>query len=95
MQPSGLAVRRLTVGSENSQEHIPQRLEELISSAPVEVRNAAVCLVSEFADVFAINYLVLGSFTDIEHRIDTGDARPLKQRMRRSPAVFQVEEEGH
>lgn len=31
----------------------------------------------------------------IEHHIETGEARPIKQRMRRTPAVFQGEEEGH
>ena len=36
----------------------------------------------------------LGNFTAIEHAIDTKDAKPIKQHMRRNPACF-VEEESH
>ena len=37
----------------------------------------------------------LGHFSGIEHTIDTGQARPIKQRMRRTPACFMGEEEAH
>ena len=49
----------------------------------------------EFQDVFALNEFDLGSFTDIEHEIDTGTALPNKERMRRTPACFANEEEAH
>lgn len=88
-------VRRMSVGGENSHQHIAPLLEQLGKSAPVEVESQAVELVKEFADVFAVNDLDLGNFSEIKHRIDTGDALPVKQRMRRTPAVFQGEEEGH
>ena len=35
----------------------------------------------EYQDVFAKHDFDLGTFTMIEHKIDTGDARPIKQRM--------------
>ncbi|MCG7879648.1 MAG: hypothetical protein N0C90_25470, partial [Candidatus Thiodiazotropha endolucinida] len=37
----------------------------------------------------------MGNFSDIEHEIDTGSAKPIKQRMRRTPAGFASEEEAH
>ena len=50
---------------------------------------------NEHEDVFAKSEFDLGTFTDIEHGIDTGDARPIKQHMRRTPACFVGEEEAN
>ena len=52
-------------------------------------------LLYEYQDVFARNEFILGNFTAIEHNIDTGDAKPLKQRMRRTPISFANEEKAH
>lgn len=41
-------------------------------------------LLKEYQDNFAQNEFDLGSFTDIEHSIDTGSAPPIKQRMKRT-----------
>lgn len=41
-------------------------------------------LLKEYQDNFAQNEFDLGSFTDIEHSVDTGSAPPIKQRMRRT-----------
>ncbi len=60
-------------------------------SEQVELAN----LLSEFEDVFAKNEFDLGSFTSVEHGIDTENARPVKLRMRRTPACFAGEEEAH
>jgi hypothetical protein len=51
-------------------------------------------LLSEYSDVFAQD-LDLGNFTELEHAIDTGTAKPVKLRMRRTPACFVDEEEAH
>lgn len=48
-----------------------------------------------YSDVFAQNEFDLGNFTAIEHNIDTGDAAPIKQRLRRTPACYVGEEEKH
>lgn len=62
---------------------------------PPDVRDEAVRLITQYSNVFPVRHLDLGEFTAIEHHIETGEARPIKQRMRRTPAVFQGEEEGH
>jgi hypothetical protein len=47
-------------------------------------------LLNELQDVFARGLFNFGNFTALEHEIDTGDARPVKERMRRTP-VFRWE----
>ena len=49
----------------------------------------------EFEPVFAKDDDDLGSFTEIRHKIDTGDSPPVKEQMRRTPKQFQGEEEKH
>ena len=49
-------------------------------------------LLSEYSDVFAQDDLDLGNFTELEHAIDMGTAKPVKLRMRRTPAWFVDEE---
>ena len=44
---------------------------------------------------FSKNGYVLGNFNALEHRIGTGDARPIKQKMRCTPIQFINEEEDH
>ncbi|MCU7901934.1 MAG: reverse transcriptase family protein [Candidatus Thiodiazotropha sp. (ex Lucinoma aequizonata)] len=76
-------------------EHIRVMLEssrEHLTEAQVDRLTETLC---EFQDVFAQNEFDLGNFTDIEHTIDTGDAKPIKQRMRRTPLCFVGEEETH
>ena len=46
----------------------------------------------KFADIFAQNDNDLWLFTATEHTMDTGDAKPIKQRMRRVPLGFADEE---
>ena len=50
-------------------------------------------LLLEYEDVFATHDMDLGSYTTTTHRIHTGDAAPIKMRMRRLPLGFQKEEE--
>jgi RNA:NAD 2'-phosphotransferase (TPT1/KptA family) len=52
-------------------------------------------LLIEFEDVFARDEFDLGNFDAIEHSIDTGEHKPVKQRMRRTPVGFEKEEEAH
>ena len=50
-------------------------------------------LLLEYEDVFATHDMDLDSYTATTHRIHTGDATPIKMRMRRPPLGFQKEEE--
>jgi hypothetical protein len=45
-------------------------------------------LLSEYSDDFAQDDLDLGNFTELEHAIDTGTAKPVKLRMRRMSRYF-------
>lgn len=65
---------------------------ELLAEGEQEQLTSLLC---NYADVFAASEFDLGNFTAIEHTIDTGDARPVRQRMRRTPMGFAKEEEAH
>ena len=52
-------------------------------------------LLMEYQDIFAQHEFDLGSFTDLQHCIDTRDAKPVRLRIRRTPAHFVGEEEAH
>ena len=58
-------------------------------------QNALKDMLCSYADVFAQSEFDLGNFTALEHSIDTGNARPIKHRMRRTPQCFVEEEEKH
>lgn len=62
-------------------------MHNLEKSTTVDVEPETVDLVKEFADAFAVNDLDPWNISAIEHCIDTGDARFVKQRMRRIPMV--------
>ena len=65
--------------------------EGLSTSQSIEVGNILI----EYEDVFAKHDLDLGCFEDVKHTINTGDAPPLRHKMRRTPLHFQKEEEAH
>ncbi|XP_046548774.1 uncharacterized protein LOC124258736 [Haliotis rubra] len=83
----------------NSQPNIPAHLRSLFERSSEllqgqEVQQLAQ-LLTDYQDVFAKDDLDLGNFTVLEHSIDTGNAKPIKQRMRRTPLGFEKEEESH
>ncbi|MES9880179.1 MAG: RNase H-like domain-containing protein [Sedimenticola sp.] len=78
---------------------IPKHLEGAIESSKQHLTEAQqrsfARLLYDYQDVFATDEFDLGDFTEITHSIDTAAARPIKQRMRRTPACFVQEEEAH
>lgn len=75
--------------------HIKGVLDDIRINVPPDMRDEAVPLITKYSDLFAVSDLDLGDLTVIEHHIETGEAQPIKQRIRRTPVVFQGEEEGH
>lgn len=84
---------------ETADQTAPQHLSEAVNNSTEhlsqheQVRLAA--LLSEHEDVFARDQFDLGTFTKIEHGIQTEQAPPVKQHMRRTPACFVNEDEAH
>ncbi|VDI25419.1 Hypothetical predicted protein [Mytilus galloprovincialis] len=78
---------------------IPEHLQDMFMKSKKNLsfdqsRELAKLLV-QFQDIFAKNELDIGHFTKIKHRIDTGDAAPVKERLRRTPLGFEKEEKAH
>ncbi|XP_045591147.1 uncharacterized protein [Procambarus clarkii] len=69
-----------------------QDVEETLTS---EQASQLTHLLWNFQDIFAASEFDLGSFKEVSHRIDSGNARPVKQKIRRTPACFAQEEKGH
>ena len=52
-------------------------------------------LLLSYTDIFSSHDLDIGCYTGLQHTIDTGNVKPIRQRMRRTPLAFQNEEETH
>lgn len=52
-------------------------------------------LLLEFQDIFSKGDFDLGLFQGIQHKINTGNAHPVKTKLRRTPLGFRSEEEEH
>jgi hypothetical protein len=84
-------------GQENGKWEIPEHLTNLFDKSKGELNGQEQTqlseLLCEFEDVFAKSEFDLGKFNTIQHGIDTGTNRPVKQRIRRTPLGFAGEEE--
>ena len=78
---------------------VPDHLEDLINSSKQNLsdREGKLLedLILEYQDVFAKDDYDLGDFTEIKYSIITCDAKPVKQRMRKTPLGFSKEEQAH
>ena len=76
---------------------VPEHLIDMLKPSENELTKEEFRQLKEvichFSDVFASHIYDLGNFQEIEHTINTGDAKPIKQRMRRTPVQFAGEEE--
>ena len=76
---------------------VPEHLAGLLQKSSTDLnssqREKVAELLIEFQDIFSRHDLDLGHFTGLTHKIDTGNARPIKCRMRRTPLGFEKEEE--
>ena len=73
-------------------EWLPGFMEDLPSCLTEEERGKFSQLLCEYQDVFAKTDLDLGTFTAVEHKIDTGSAAPIKLGRRRSAIHFEKDE---
>ena len=78
---------------------IPEHLKEMLNNSRENLTESQVQriakLTTKYQEVFAQDDFDLGNFTTIEHAIDTGDAPPVKHRMRRTPVCFVDEEKAN
>ena len=91
-------VRRVLTPQGNL-ERLPDHLKDLFIRSSINLDNneqteLADTLI-EFSDVFSKNDLDLGCFDEIKLNINTADATPIRQNMRRTPFNFEQEEEEH
>ena len=68
--------------------HLQPIIDSLPSDLTVEERNEAINLLFNYNDVFSRHEYDLGRTTLMEHRIDTGNARPIRQQLRRHPQTY-------
>ena len=66
--------------------HSPEGLDRLLFSLNLPVENLSPealaklrCVVSDFQDVFALDDSELGCASLIQHAVDTGDSKPIRQ----------------
>ena len=78
---------------------VPDHLKETFEASGEHLtskgKSDLAAFLNKHADVFAMDEFDLGTFTDIEHSINTENATPVTQRMRRTPDCFVEEEEAH
>ena len=79
------------------EDELPDFLKEMFDNSTMHLEDTQRTKVAELLikmkRVFAVNSEDLGRTDLVEHEIDTGTARPIKQRPRRTPIAFKGEEE--
>ena len=91
------SVSKTELHADNSE--LPEHLHDLFERSKQNLKSEEILalksLLQEFAGLFSKDEFDIGTITAIEHKIDTGNATPIKQRMRRTPVCFAQEEEKH
>jgi len=74
-----------TPGGDRSYQHLSKLLERVDDDVTEDQRNELIKIVREYADVFSKGELDLGETLLAAHQIYTGDAKPMRQTLRRQP----------
>src|SRR5712675_2781705 len=72
---------------DGSHDHLKPVFDSLPSTLSVEEREGAIEFIKEYPDVFSKSEFDLGRTTLITHNIDTGDAKPIRQGLRRQAQI--------
>jgi len=70
---------------DQSYAHLSKLLDGVATGVTEQQRAELVSTLREYADVFATGELDLGETSLAAHRIDTGDAMPIRQTLKRQP----------
>ena len=85
-----------TTTKDERQEELPEKVEILWQNSSKDLNQEEKVqlrqLLHKYRDIFSKDEFDIGQFQGVEHTIDTGDAHPIKQRMRRTPLQFVNEE---
>ena len=96
---SCMDVRRLGSTIEDAAREIPEHLTQLLQSGSEGLKADEVevlrNVLMEYSEAFSKGDHDIGHFSAIQHHIHTGDASPIKQRMRRTPLGYADEEKEH
>ena len=77
------------------EEHIDNIMAEVHPSVDVEQRDRFRSLLIQYGDILSINEMDMGLTDMIQHEIDTGDEKPVRQQLRRTPLAHQQIVEEH
>ena len=91
LEPVGVTESLKQTGRVDDRSRGEEEMAELLShvdpNVTEEERRELKAILEEFKDAFAMSEDDIGHVTSVQHEIDTGDARPARQRLRRqSPA---------
>lgn len=73
-------------------DHLKDLYEKSVDGKSQEQQRTVAALLCKFGEAFSKNEWDVGLTNAAEHSIDTGDAKPIKQRPRRVPLAFAEEE---
>ena len=98
-EASGLSVSAAQLQSESPQDKdamLWEMVEATGEALDSEEREQLFSLLTEYADIFAIDSKDLGRTDKVQHQIVTGDSAPIRQQVRRVPPAKREEfAEGH
>ena len=87
-------VRKISSKAENPSmpEHLKSLFENSIENLTKEEQQQVHELLVEYQDIFSKDDLDIGCFSEIKHKINTGNEEPVKHKLRRTPLGFEKEE---
>jgi len=88
-------IRKLAAGESSLPEYLSSLYSRSCENLSPEQSRSLAALLIEYQDVFAHSDTDLGCLKGVQHSINTGNAAPIKQRMRRTPLGFESEEDKH